>query len=82
MNVERPSAMRIEHKSAAAEVARVGKRDSKRKADRDRGVDGVAAISQNGQAHLGRMLLTGNDHRLPRAHRITGGGREAGYKDE
>ena len=63
--------------------------DRHREADRDRGVDRVAARFQDRHADVDRDRLHGDDHAVPRAHRLTrgverdgrgrGSGRAAGY---
>ena len=66
MNVVRPSAIRISHESAAAEVARERMRHGQRESHCDRGVHGVAALLQDFDS---RLLggVRGHDHRMMRA---------------
>ncbi len=57
------------HEAAAAEIA--GRRidDGERIADRDRGVDGVAAALEDVDADLGREVLGRHDHAVLGGHR-------------
>jgi len=57
------------HEAAAAEVAGRGIDDCERVADRDRGIDGVAAPSQHLDAGLGRQVLRAHHHAVLRRHR-------------
>ncbi len=50
------------HEPAAAEIAAARMRHRKRVADRNRRIDGIAALAQNLCAHLGGRVLGGHDH--------------------
>ena len=67
MNVLRPSASWIVMKPPPPRLPAAGKHHAERVADRDRGVDGVAALLQDVDADLGGEMLAGDDHAVARA---------------
>ncbi len=71
-----------QHETAAADIAggRIG--DGEREADRDRGVDRVAAFLQHGDADVRSNRLHRDHHAVPRAHRLAGAERRDGDTDE
>ena len=60
--VVRPSAKRIGHEAAAAEIAGRRVDDGERIADRDRRIDRVAALLQDVDADFRGQMLGGDDH--------------------
>ena len=70
MNVERPSAKRISMKPPPPMLPANGCVTAMREADRDRGVDGVAALLQHRDADVGGLRLHRDHHAVPGAHRL------------
>ena len=64
-----------QHESAAAEVAGARQRDGEREADRDRRIDGVAAMLQDIEPDARRGRFLGYDHAMPGNDRTRGGER-------
>ena len=56
-----------EHEPAAAEVARLRQHDRQREPHGHGGIDGVAARAQDFDPGVGRIVMDGDDHRVPGA---------------
>ncbi len=63
-----------EHEAASAEIAGEGINDGEGKADGDGCIDGIAALLEDGEAGVGGVVLNGDDHGVPGADGLFGGG--------